>query len=31
MEKFLDILIIAFLLAPFIITDIILERENKRE
>lgn len=31
MEKFLDALIIASLLAPFIITDIILERENKRE
>ena len=31
MEKFLDILIIASLLTPFIITDIILERENKRE
>nr|DAP93642.1 MAG TPA: hypothetical protein [Caudoviricetes sp.] len=31
MEKFLNILIIASLLAPFIITDIILERENKRE
>lgn len=31
MEKFLDVLIIASLLALFIITDIILERENKRE
>lgn len=31
MEKFLDVLIIASLLVPFIITDIILERENKRE
>lgn len=31
MEKFLDVLIIGSLLIPFIITDIILERENKRE
>lgn len=31
MEKFLDVLIIASLLIPFIIIDIILERENKRE
>lgn len=31
MEKFLDILAISSFLIPFIITDIILERENKRE
>lgn len=31
MEKFLDVLIIASLLVPFLIIHIILERENKRE
>ena len=31
MEKFLDVLIIISLLIPFLITYIILEKENKRE
>lgn len=31
MEKFLEVLIIASLLVPFLITYIILEKENKRE
>lgn len=31
MEKFLDVLIIISLLVPFLITYMILEKENKRE
>ena len=31
MDNIFDILIISFLLIPFLITYIILEKENKRE